>query len=74
MRLPQSRCKPCVKAARRAARKADPEKARKRDRADWKTLMADPKRRAVRRETNRENSTTFRRRQAERRAEGDIAA
>lgn len=69
MRLPQSRCKTCVKADRRAARKADPEKARQRDRVDWKRLMADPRRRKVRRNTQRENSTAFRRRQAERVAE-----
>lgn len=68
VRRPQSRCKDCVKARKRHLRRQDPERARARDRQDWQRLMADPARRARRRETQRENSSAFRRKQAEERA------
>jgi hypothetical protein len=65
MARPQYRCKECVKADRRARRRVYPELFRARDRADWRKLMADPERRVRRRETQRQNSATFRAKQRE---------
>src|ERR1700755_2485138 len=67
MQRPQYRCRECVRANRRARRAADPETFRKRDQRDWRKLMADPERRARRRETQRENSVAFRLKQREER-------
>lgn len=63
MQRPQYRCKTCVKADRRARRAENPELFRRRDQRDWKALMANPDRRARRRETQRESSATFRAKQ-----------
>jgi hypothetical protein len=62
MRRPQSYCKDCVKARRRARRETDPEGARAVDRRDRERLRADPEQAARRRETQRENSASHRRR------------
>lgn len=62
MQRPQSRCKECVKQARRERRKSDPEWARKVDAADWKRIKDDPDKLALRRELTRENGAIHRRR------------
>lgn len=62
MRRPQSKCKECVKAARRRRRREDPEWALAENRRDWERTKANPDRLARRRELTRENSTSLRRR------------
>lgn len=61
MRQPQSRCNACLAAVNRERRRSDPEWAGRIDRRNWERIQADRAKAARRRETQRENSVAFRR-------------